>query len=111
MNEREFAQKLTRQLDRAPVSPNAAERLRAAREAAVAHASAKTAPGLARAGNGLVRFWHRHQAASIGMLLALSLAVAGSGWQWHQAREAERALEIQLLADELPMDALLSERF
>lgn len=111
MNEREFARKLTRQLDRAPVSPKAAERLRAAREAAVAHASAQAVPGLVRAGNGLVRFWHRHHAASIGMLLALSLAVAGSGWQWHQAREAERALEIQLLADELPMDALLSERF
>lgn len=111
MNEREFAQKLTRQLNRAPVSDKAADRLRSAREQAVARAASQQSSALAGAGNLVVRFWQRHQVASVGLLLALTLAMAGGGWQWHQSREADRALETMLLADELPMDMFLSERF
>ncbi|MDR3413902.1 MAG: DUF3619 family protein [Formivibrio sp.] len=110
MNEREFAQRVTRTLNRATVSPKVADRLRSAREMAVAHASTQGS-GWTSNGNVLVRFWHRHHAACIGLLLVLTLSVAGSGWQWHQAREADRALEAQILADELPMDVLLSGRF
>ena len=113
MNEREFTQKLTRQLNGAPVSSNVAQRLRSAREAAVNIAATRSASGWSRAGNALVRFWHQHHAASIGLLLALAIAVGGAGWQWrqHQVRAADRALEVQLLSDELPVDLFLSERF
>lgn len=113
MNERELAQKMTRQLNRVTISPIVAQRLRSAREAAVNRAAVRTAPGWARAGNSLVRFWNQHHAASIGLLLALAISLAGAGWQWrqHQVREADRALEVQLLTDELPVDLFLSERF
>lgn len=111
MNEREYAKKLIRQLNRAPIPPKAADRLRAARGIAVAHAMAKASPGWSRSGNVLVRFWHQHQAVGVGLLLVLLLAVAGGGWQWQQHREAERALEVQLLSDELPVELFLSESF
>lgn len=113
MNEREIAKKMTRQLNRDSVSPAVAQRLRSAREAAVSRAAVRTAPGWVRAGHGLVQFWHQHHAASIGLLLALAISLAGAGWQWrqHQVREADRALEVQLLTDELPVDLFLSERF
>ena len=45
------------------------------------------------------------------MLLALLVALAGAGWQWQQMREADRALEARLLADELPVELFLNERF
>ena len=111
MNEREFAKKITREINRTPVSASAAARLRAAREAAVAHAATQTAPEWAGIHNVLIRFWHRHHAASIGLLLILMLVLGGSGWQWQKAREADQALEAQLLADELPMDLFLTGRF
>lgn len=111
MNEREFAKKIAREINRTPVSASAAARLRAAREAAVTHAATQAAPEWASVHNILIRFWHRHHTASIGMLLVLILALGGSGWQWQQAREADQALEAQLLADELPMDLFLTGRF
>lgn len=111
MNEREFAKKLTRQLNTAPLSDHAADRLRSAREAAVARAVAQQTTALASAGNLVVRFWQRHHTASIGLLLAVTLAIAGAGWQWHQSREADRSIEAMLLADDVPMDMFLSERF
>lgn len=111
MNEREFAKKLTRRLNHAPLSAQATDRLRSAREIAVARAAARQTSALAGAGNLVVHFWQRHHTAGIGLLLALTLAIAGAGWQWHQSREADRSLEAMLLADDLPMDMFLSERF
>lgn len=111
MNEREFARKLTRQLNRAPLAADTAQRLRTAREAALAHAATRSVGGINGAGGVLVRFWHQHRAAGVGMLLALLVALAGAGWQWQQMREADRALEARLLADELPVELFLNERF
>ena len=111
MNEREFAQKLTRELNRAPLSDKTSRRLRNARMAAADHAAAQPATLVTSAGSLLSSFWYRHHAASIGFLLALMLAVGGYGWQWHQASQAERSLETQLMLDELPMDLFLNEQF
>ncbi len=111
MNEREFAQNLTRQLNRAPLAADTAQRLRAAREAALARAAVRPAGGMHGAGGVLVRFWHQHPAVGIGLLLTLLVALAGAGWQWQQVREADRALEARLLADELPVELFLNERF
>lgn len=111
MNEREFARKIKVQLEGKPISPAAADRLRLAREAAVARATAKSTAGHLALGGVLVRFWHQHHVASIGMLLAVLLALSGSGWQWRQSREADRTLEAALLVDDLPVDLLLNERF
>lgn len=111
MKEREFARKLARELNRAPVSAKAAQRLRQAREGAVERAAAQPVNVVAGIGNLLVSFWHRHHSASIGFLLALMLALAGSGWQWHQTLQAERSLEAQLMLDELPMDLFLNGQF
>lgn len=109
MNEHEFAQKLTRQLNQAALKPDVAQRLRNAREQAVLRAS--NASGWQESGGVIVRFWHHHQAAMLGFLFALLLAMAGTGWHWQQNRNADRELEAQLLADELPVEAFLSERF
>ncbi len=111
MNEREFAQKLAHELNRAPVSAKAAQRLHHARKAAVERAAAQPATVVAGIGNLLVSFWHRHHSASIGFLLVLMLALAGSGWQWHQALQTERSFEAQLMLDELPMDLFLNGQF
>lgn len=111
MKEHDFARKLASRLDRAPVSPEAAARLRKAREAAVARAVAKAEPVSAtKVGHTLVFFWHEHRAACIGLLLAVLVAMAGSAWQWQRTRAVERALEIELLADDVPVEFLLSDR-
>lgn len=112
MKEREFARKLTSRLDDAPLSSTAEMRLRKAREAAVNHAMAKgaVASSVVMSGNVLMRFWHGHRMACMGLLLTLLVAIAGSAWQWRQMRAAERALDIELLADDVPVDFLLNDR-
>lgn len=111
MKENEFAQKLAARLDRAPISPEVELRLRRAREAAVVQARARAEPVSAmEAGSVLVHFWRGHRAACLGLLLAVLMAMAGSAWQWQRTRVAERALEIELLADDVPVEFLLSDR-
>lgn len=109
MNEIKLSQKLKTALDAAPVSSRAATRLAVARAEAVARAAELAGAGQTlQQGNRLVRFWHLHtQMCSLGAIL-LVLMLAGSAWQWQQHRAAERALDAELLSDELPMDYLLS---
>lgn len=45
----------------------------------------------------------------MGLLLAIMVAMGGSGWQWQQSRALERALDIELLADDVPVE-FLSDR-
>lgn len=111
MNEREFAKKLKAQVQQPALSASASARLRQARESAVACAVKQTAPGYATVHGAIARFWHQHHAVSIGLVLALLIAAGGTGWQWQQAREADNVLVASLLADDLPVDMLLSGRF
>lgn len=111
MKEQEFARKLAWRLDRTPVPAEVGLRLRKAREAAMARAEANASPVSAmRLGNTLVHFWHEHRVSCVGLLLALLVAMGGSAWHWQQTRAAERALDAELLADEVPVDFLLNDR-
>jgi len=114
MNEHQFGDKVRQILNRGTrLDAHALERLRAAREQALAHKRPERAPALAWAGSvggrsGTVDFWTR-------LVLPAALLVLGAvgvyAWQ-HQQRVAElEELDAQLLSDDLPIDAYLDKGF
>ncbi len=118
MKESDFGRQVKTVLDQAPVSARAQARLAAARQQAVARAAQlQRRPALvtrlAGASHWFSEQWHAHPAAwSTGVAFALLLAVGGA-WQL-QARttEAERtAVDVQMLADEVPLDTFVDTRF
>jgi hypothetical protein len=96
------------------VSPRAAERLRRAREQALARQRPEPAPALAWADNvvGELGGW---SGLALRVLLPLAL-LAGSGaalYHWQQNQRAAEVEEIDslLLTDDLPIDAYLDRGF
>lgn len=117
MNEMQFGNKVRQVLNRGlvGVDDTTAERLRAARERALARQRPEPSPALAWAdnvlgGSGGGSFAWR-------LLLALSVAVAlGAAiylYNWQQTQRVEEIEEIDtaLLTDELPIDAYLDRGF
>jgi hypothetical protein len=113
MNEQLFGKKVRQVLNGGSLGPQAQARLRASREAALARHRAERSPALAWAGN--VRGFGGWPAYALAALVALAvLAAAAVGvhnWQQNQ-RIAELAeLDVQLLTDDLPIDAYLDRGF
>jgi hypothetical protein len=115
MNELQFGDKVRQVLNRgAEPDAHALQRLRAAREQALARKRAERAPALAWAGNigdsrrRTIDFWLR--LALPAALLVIGLAGVYS-WQQKQKLADVAELDAQLLSDDLPIDAYLDKGF
>jgi hypothetical protein len=115
MNEDQFGSRVQHLLhEKIEVPPGAAERLRAAREQALARQRPEPAPALQWADNvlGSLGGW---AGVSLRVLLPLALLVAGVigiyAWQQNQAQVEIEEIDTLLLADELPLDAYLDRGF
>lgn len=115
MNEHQFANKIRQALNQGTrLDARTAERLRAARERALAAQKAEREPALAWAGNVLGRL------GGIGglslrlvlpaLIVALGLAAIYS-WQQNQRQAEIEEIDAQLLTDDLPIDAYLDRGF
>ena len=114
MNELQFGDKVRQVLNRgAEPDAHALERLRAARQQALARKKADRAAALAWAGNvggggRTIDFWLR-------LVLPAALLVIGLAgvytWQQKQKLADVAELDAQLLSDELPIDAYLDKGF
>ena len=113
MNELRFASRVRQALNRSAsaLPPVTLERLRAAREQALAARRAEQ-PALALAGAGAVGGWGGF---SVRWLLPAAALVAGLSaiYVWQQSfRVAEiEEVDTRLLTDELPIDAYLDKGF
>jgi hypothetical protein len=115
MNEPEFGNKIRHLLNQgAQLDPRAAERLRAARELALARRKAEPATALAWAGGVLGRLGGL---GGLSLRLLLPVALLGIaltaiyGWQQNQKVAEFVDIDSQLLADDLPIDAYLDKGF
>jgi hypothetical protein len=115
MNEDQFGSQVQHLLNQAiDVPPEAAERLRAAREQALAHQRPEPAPALQWADNvlGSLGGW---TGMSLRVLLPVALLVAGLvgiyTWQQNKALAEIEEIDALLLTDELPLDAYLDRGF
>lgn len=113
----EIAQKIVRELDRSTrgISTDAAARLSAAREQALAQYEHAPARGLAWAGTSVSHFLER-PAAGIRYALPLAVLILGLAgivyWQSSNGNGNELAdLDARLLTDDLPIDAYLDKGF
>lgn len=115
MNEQQFGNKVGHllmqgaQLDRAT-----AEKLRAARQLALARQRPEPAPALAWADNVLGRLggWGGLSLRVIAPILALALGlVVVYNWQQDQWTAEVEEIDAQLLTDDLPIDAYLDRNF
>jgi len=114
MNEHQFGDKVRQILNRsAQPDSRILERLRMAREQALAHQKPEKAPALAWAGNlggrdGGFGSWTR-------VVVPLALLVIGLAglytWQQKQKVADVEELDAQLLSDDLPIDAYLDKGF
>lgn len=114
MNEHQFGDKVRQILNRsAQPDSRILERLRMAREQALAHKKPESAPALAWAGNfggrdGGFGSWTR-------VVVPLALLVIGLAglytWQQKQKVADVEELDAQLLSDDLPIDAYLDKGF
>jgi len=118
MNEQQFANKVRQALDERArrLEPALAERLRAARERALAGRprGEERAPALAWVGNvpgsngGFGSLWLRLVLPAIFVVLA----VAGIySWQQNQRLAEIEEIDAELLTDDLPIDAYLDRGF
>jgi hypothetical protein len=115
MNEPEFGNKVRHLLNQGrPLDASAAERLRAARELALARQKAEPASALAWA-EGLVGQFGGLGGLSLRLLLPVALLGAALtaiyGWQQNQKVAEFVDIDSQLLADDLPIDAYLDKGF
>lgn len=115
MNEAQFGNKVRHLLNQGlRLDSSAAERLRAAREQALARQRPEPAPALAWADNVVGSFggW---SGLSMRVILPIAILVAGvSGvYTWQQMQRAAEVEDIdaQLLTDDLPIDAYLDRGF
>ena len=115
MNEPEFGNKLRHLLNQgARLDPRAAERLRAARELALARRKAEPASALAWAGGVFGRLGGLGGLSLRLLLPAALLGVALTviyGWQQNQKVAEFADIDSQLLAGDLPIDAYLDKGF
>ena len=116
MNERQFGNKVRQALNRglARVDATTAERLRAAREQALARQRAELSPAMAWADNvaGRVGGWGglAWRVLLPAAMLALILTT-GQYWQTSQRDSETEEIDAQLLTDDLPIDAYLDRGF
>lgn len=115
MNEQHFGNKVRCLLNqRLTVEPGLAQRLRAARERALARQRPEPAPMLAWADNVLGRIdgW---SGLSVRILVPLALLVAGLAgiyaWEQNQRLAEVEEIDAQLLTDDLPVEAYLDRGF
>lgn len=116
MNEMQFGNKVRQVLNRGlvGVDATAAERLRAARERALARQRAELSPAMAWADNVVGRVGGWGGVARRIVLPALTLAIALAAvqyWQQNQRIAEIEELDAQLLTDDLPIDAYLDRGF
>ncbi len=113
MNEREFAYRIrhylnlgTERMDR-----RQADRLFAARQAALSRQKAEARLSLAGVGNIAVETLLRHRWA-LAAVVGLALAVAGaSHWNSYQQALENEEIDSALLTDDLPINAYLDRGF
>ena len=116
MNEMQFGNKVRQLLNRGlvGVDDTTAERLRAARERALARQRPEPSPALAWAdnvlGGGEGGFAWRLLLA-LGVALVLGAALYLYNWQQTQRVEEIEEIDTALLTDELPIDAYLDRGF
>jgi uncharacterized protein HemX len=117
MNEMQFGNKVRQVLNRGlvGVDDTTAERLRAARERALARQRPEPSPALAWADNvlgdsGGGSFAWRLLLA-LGVALVLGAALYLYNWQQNQRVEELEEIDTALLTDELPIDAYLDRGF
>jgi len=115
MNEEQFGNRIRQILDQeAPLDPRIAERLAAARRAALERQRLEPAPALRWVDNvlGRVEGWGGR---SLRILVPLALLLAGAvaiyAWQQNQRLAELEEIDAQLLSDELPIDAYLDRGF
>jgi hypothetical protein len=116
MNEPQFGNKVRHLLNQrsSTVDPAVAERLRAAREQALARQRPEPAPVLAWADNvlGRVDGWG---SLSLRILVPLALLVGGLAgiysWEQNQRIAEVEDIDAQLLTDDLPVEAYLDRGF
>jgi hypothetical protein len=115
MNEDQFGSQVQHLVNQAiDMPPAAAERLRAAREQALARQRPEPAPALQWADNvlGSLGGW---AGVSLRVLLPLALLVGGLlgiyAWQQNQSLAEIEEIDVMLLTDELPIDAFLDRGF
>lgn len=115
MNEMQFGNRVRQVLNQGlKVDAGVAQRLKAAREAALARQRPEPAPALAWAGGVLGRFdgWG-DLALYVVLPLALLLIGVSGGYYWQQSQRiaAIEEIDAQLLTDDLPIDAYLDRGF
>jgi len=114
-----FANKIRQALNEGSrVDTHVAERLRAARERAIANRKPEREPALAWARStaaGVIGGFGGLGGFSVRLLLPTALLVAGLvaiySWQQDQRAADVEELDAQLLADDLPIDAYLDRGF
>jgi hypothetical protein len=119
MNEIKFANKVRQALNEGSrVDTHIAERLRAARERAIANRKPEREPALAWARStaaGVIGGFGGIGGFSVRLLLPTALLIAGLvaiySWQQDQRAADVEELDAQLLADDLPIDAYLDRGF
>jgi len=114
MNEMQFGNKVRQVLNQGlTVRAGTAERLRAARERALARQKLEPAHALALAGSAMGRFgWGGLALRVLVPIVMLVVAVAAVHvWQQNQRIAEAEEIDAQLLADDLPPDAYLDRGF
>ena len=114
-DESRFGNRVRRLLNQGlELDPARRERLRAAREQALAHQRAEPAPALRWADNVLGGFggWRGFSTRLAVLVAVLVLAVSGI-YTWQEKRRVAELVEIdsELLTDDLPIDAYLDRGF
>jgi len=119
MNEIKFANKIRQALNEgARVDTRIAERLRAARERAIAHRKPEREPALAWArstASGVIGGFGGVGGFSLRLVLPTVLLIVGLvaiySWQREQSAADIEELDAHLLTDDLPIDAYLDRGF
>jgi cytochrome c-type biogenesis protein CcmH/NrfG len=115
MNEAQFAARIRHILNQGTqLGPDAATRLRAARETALARQRAERARVLVWADNVFGNGWGWGAVSARVVLPVVMLAVAAFGiYRWQENQRLAEVVEIdtQLLTDDLPIDAYLDRGF
>jgi hypothetical protein len=108
----DFGRRIARDIDAKPLTHRQAERLKAARQAALAHARVHAHAGvLAGAGEWLQRHLldAQHARRTAAFVLLFGIAVA-AWWQMQPDVGPDDEVDAMLLADDLPPDAYLSDQ-
>lgn len=115
MNEQHFGNKVRRLLNEGlKIDVNAAERLKAAREQALARQRPEPVPALAWADNvvGGLGGWSGLSLRVVLPVAVMAVAIFGTyNWQQNQLIAEVEEIDAQLLTDDLPVEAYLDRGF